>query len=154
MRENMGIYRGKRVDSGEMVKGFYSCVTDNYTPKNRCYITTFKSLDNGEIVLTGRFEVIPETVGQFSGLTDRNRTEIFEGDIVESKFTKKPYPVCFGEYTYTDEDGEESGAYGWYNEEKGGYVTAFSQPDCWAIVIGNIHDNPELLGGDKNGFGL
>ena len=88
-----------------------------------------------------------ETIGQFTGLTDKNGTRIFEGDIVESEFTQKPYLVCFGEYTYTNEYGEEESACGWYNVEKGGYVTAFGCPDAWATVIGNIHDNPELLGG-------
>lgn len=91
------------------------------------------------------FGVDAETIGQFTGLTDKNGKKIFEGDIVESEFTKKPYLVGFGEYTYTNEYGEEEGACGWYNEEKGGYLSAFAQPDAWATVIGNIHDNPELL---------
>ena len=91
------------------------------------------------------------TIGQYTGLTDKNGKEIFEGDIVESVFTNKPYIVWFGEYTYTDEYGEEESAYGWYNEEKGGYVTAFGCPENWATIIGNIHDNPEILkGGDGN----
>lgn len=89
--------------------------------------------------------VYTDTLGQFTGLTDKNGTKIFEGDIVESKFTQKPYLVCLGEYTYTDEYGGEQSVCGWYNEEKGGCVTAFGCPDVWATVIGNIHDNPELL---------
>ena len=93
----------------------------------------------------GTREVYPETIGQFTGLTDKNGKKIFEGDIVKSEFTQKPYKVCFGEYTYTDEYGDEESAYGWYNEEEGGYATAFGSPDAWATVIGNIHDNPELM---------
>ena len=91
------------------------------------------------------FGVETETIGQFTGQTDKNGRKIFEGDIVESEFTKKPYLVCFGEYTYVDEYGDESSACGWYNEEKGGYITAFGCPEDWATVIGNIHDNPELM---------
>lgn len=89
--------------------------------------------------------VDPATVGQYAGLPDKNGKRIFEGDIVESVYTKRPYVVCFGEYTYTDDWGDRQSACGWYNIEKGGYVSAFGSPDTWAIVIGNIHDNPELL---------
>ena len=98
-----------------------------------------------------KFTVYTDTVGQFTGLTDKNGKKIFEGDIVKSKFTQKPYKVCFGEYTYTDEYGDEQSACGWYNEEECGYLTAFGNPDDWATVIGNIHDNPELLGGAEDG---
>ncbi len=139
MRENMGIYRGERVDNGEMVEGFYSCVTDNYTPKNRCYITTFKSLDNGEIVLTGQFEVIPETVGQFIGLTDKNEKKIFEGDIVKQIYDDDlAYIVTWDEMIalfYLKCDRGMVDFYHCFGEE--------------LSIIGNIHDNPELLTATK-----
>lgn len=77
------LFRGERVDNGEWVEGFYHCVTDNYTQKNRHYITTFKKLDNGEIVLTGQFEVIQETVGQFTELYTFEGKKIFDGDIAK-----------------------------------------------------------------------
>ena len=134
------LFRGKRKDNGEWVEGFYVIVGGKYH-----YILI------GKLDITGgypdliKFAVDPATVGQFTGLTDKNGKRIFEGYIVESVFTKKPYIVCFGEYTYTDDWGDEQSACGWYNIEKGGYVTAFGIPDKWATVIGNIHDNPELL---------
>lgn len=107
------------------------------------------------IVYNGRFagywfEVTPETVGQYTGLTDKNGTKIFEGDIVESEYTKKPYIVRFGEYIYINEYGKVKSVCGWYNEEKGGYVTAFGRPETWATIIGNIHDNPELMEGEQS----
>ena len=77
------LFRGKRVDNGEWVEGYYHCVTDNYTPKNIHYITTFKKLDNGEIILTGQYDVVPETVGECTFFPDRNGKMIFEGDIIE-----------------------------------------------------------------------
>ena len=120
------LFRGKDIISGEWIIGF---------------LVSEKHIGNW----VKCEPVIPETVGQFTGLTDKNGKKIFEGDIVESKFTKRPYSVCFGEYTYIDEYGDESSACGWYNEEAGGYGTAFGNPDDWATVIGNIHDNPELL---------
>ena len=96
-------------------------------------------------------DFIPETVGQYTGLTDKNGKKIFEGDIVESQYTQKPYLVCFGEYTYTDEYEDEQEACGWYNQDINGCITAFGCPESWATVIGNIHDSPELIGGKENG---
>ena len=68
------LFKGKRVDNGEWVEGWYGCITKGAYLNpiiNGHYITTFKKLDNGEIILTGMFEVIPETVGQYTGLKTR-----------------------------------------------------------------------------------
>ena len=156
------LFRGKRMNNGEWVNGSFLLDGElhrpygkEHLPFSNCYIVPETDSENvrtafndGSLFLnTTAYHVIPETVGQFTGLTDKNGTKIFEGDIVESEFTTKPYLVCFGEYTYTDEYGDEESVCGWYNEEKGGYVTGFGCPDTWATVIGNIHDNPELLEG-------
>ena len=129
------LFRAKR-QNGEWREGsllFYPDV-------NRAFISSGDYSRIGGIV-----EVDKKTVGQYTGLTDKNGKKIFEGDIVESKYTKKPYLVCFGEYTYTDEYGGGQDACGWYNKERDGYATALGNPYAWATVIGNIHDNPELL---------
>ena len=85
------------------------------------------------------FEVIPETVGQFTGLTDMNGTKIFEGDIVSHPWGGERivhFQICF-------ESGEFVA------------VPPKTMRDVWTIrisgntdameIIGNIHDNPELL---------
>lgn len=91
------------------------------------------------------FDVIPETVGQYTGLTDKNGKMIFEGDIVSFKRIN-----ALG-YT-TSRIGDVK----YYDELPIFYIMA-TTGDAWdwaecedIEVIGNIHDNPELIGGADN----
>ena len=97
------------------------------------------------------FEVAPETVGQYTGLTDKNGTKIFEGDIVQYELhdIRNTAAIKYGA------PKEESFCYGWYLDDNNGN-TAFLFCKNWVKdyncqVIGNIYDNPELLGGENNG---
>ena len=83
--------------------------------------------------------VLPETVGQFTGLTDKNGKKIFEGDIVASQWLRGV--VCCGEFNCSCCDG----VYGWYFD--GADIREYDMYE----VIGNIHDNPELLGRAEDG---
>ena len=96
-------------------------------------------------------QVIPETVGQYTGLTDKDGKKVFEGDIVHCKYANAPnnkhiQKVVFFEGKFMAEflnggcyaelyDGARH-----FNFDKSVYMTEFE-------VIGNIHDNPELLKG-------
>lgn len=93
------LFRGKRVDNGEWVEGFYACVLDTH------YIITgrFDSLTNG-IINSEAYKVDPSTVGRFTGLTDCNGVKIFGGDIIrwhdntELSVGGQIAEVCFGKY--------------------------------------------------------
>lgn len=140
MREML--FRGKRVRDGEWVEGFYVNVPEHYKYEmsGESYIV---SINNGLFM-----EVISETVGEYTGLTDKNGKRIFEGDIVRLYDT-------WGEWRAVVEFGNPNGNYSW-----GWQLKPISRTDantdilCWVEmeeagafceVIGNIHDNPELL---------
>jgi hypothetical protein len=116
MRENMGVYRGKTKD-GEWVEGYYMQIIK---PSHSILEISTEKLLN----------VLPETVGQWTGLTDKNGKRIFDNDVVR----------CWG--------GEYFNGIYEFNQ-------TFVVKDAYDIVtlceyeyveyIGNIHDNPELV---------
>lgn len=91
------------------------------------------------------WQVEPETVGQYTGLCDKNGKKIFEGDIVQYELhgIRNRAVIKYGA------PKEDSFCYGWYLDDNNGN-TAFLLCKNWikgynCQVIGNIHDNPELL---------
>lgn len=91
------------------------------------------------------WQVEPETVGQYTGLCDKNGKKIFEGDIVQYELhgIRNRAVIKYGA------PKEDSFCYGWYFDDNNGN-TAFLLCKSWikdynCQVIGNIHDNPELL---------
>lgn len=116
-------------------------------------------------------EVIPETIGRYTGLTDRNGVKIFEGDIVElfvfrgqiiqmcGAFGVSVEPAIDWDYLASEINpvtGCDNSPFFCQNDN---FVSLwelmwnYNQEEnmCDVIeVIGNIHDNPELLGGIEN----
>ena len=129
------LFRGKEVADGKWIEGFYSAEEYNPYSGEVEHIPRIQII--GKCVSLG---VIPETVGQYTGLTDKNGVKIFEGDIVHcvSKLDSADMVVIFecGQFRMVLAE-----KYHKYQTNVGYYdINCFAKE-----VIGNIHDNPELL---------
>lgn len=149
MRENL--YRGIRKDNEEWVKG------DLIKSKDKCYIhpqSNVFQVNNALSKLIVLYEVIPETVGQYTGLTDKNGKKIFEGDIIKvtTLDTGEERRATIGFGNFIDENNDDE-YIGFYIEFEGMKSTitqlAMKEVKDRFEVIGNIHDNPELLKGEE-----
>lgn len=127
MREHMGLFRGKRTDNGEWVEG-YLWVNTSLVKAKIPHIT------DGDGVIC---EVDPATVGECTGLIDKNGILIFEGDIVLKRTYngKKPFPVTYNAGMF------HCGYGGGSSTPTHGYTL----DDKRIEIIGNRYDNPELI---------
>lgn len=128
------LFRGKRTYSNTWVEG--SLVS---TAQGNAYIISTVEDRRHATVLVNQcsINVEPETVGQFTGLTDKNGVKIFEGDIVTGYFN---HEKIVGYIFY-------GGNAQFFIQRDGIYGIGLDNSDCWLEVIGNIHDNPELIEG-------
>ena len=139
------LFRGKRTGDEKWICGH---LLEQNIPECHSYIvmSIIAELDNRhiEIMDFDINEVIPETVGQFTGLTDKNGVKIFEGDICRFKRFNDVHvgKIVFNVTTASFVMWYQSivGAYG----EKATHKMLLSACDNIEI-IGNIHDNPELM---------
>lgn len=145
MRENMGLYRGKRKDTGEWVYG--DLIHDKGEQKEHLFIW----YETDTFPFVNEAEVDPETVGQYTGLTDKNGTRIFEGDILSVHFDDL-FPKKESRYLFPKEGSRYEAVwydYGGHIKSGSGFFDTMEQNwiNMFLEVIGNIHDNPELLEG-------
>lgn len=119
------LFRGKQRDNGEWFYG-------DLIHLNHC--VSIRSKDCAH-------SVVPETVGQYTGLTDKNGRKIFEGDLIRSTET------------------EETAIVQWFSEHSAFMIWCKTSNQVGFLyeceksiieVIGNVHDNPELIGGEEN----
>lgn len=113
------IFRGKRIDNREWVEGYFFKIWHEY------YILW--GTTNGT---PNMLEVIPETVGMFTGLTDKNGKKIFEGDMVKARHNQNLYTVYFEDCRFFIEDC--------YGNVIRMHQDAINHLDC--EIIGNIHE--------------
>lgn len=130
-------FRGKRIDNGEWVYG------DLIENQGRFFIyhatseTTLIGHNDRDITVIAT-AVDNNTVGQFTGLKDKHGKEIYEGDVLKENTTKSKYIIE-------------------WRADTAAFVMVSSKTDQWydmmfakhIEIIGNIHDNPELLKGGE-----
>lgn len=170
------LFRGKQVDNDEWTEGYYtelpcgslgatifsnddelvcedakSYIIEVFTKQH----TNYSNSNPLQVVECEKYEVIPETVGQYTGLTDKNGKKIFEGDILRG--FAYPFRDGEGKHNYYAEVVwfENSPAFGLVTHKNPkSNVVGISDGNCeymedWETflweVIGNIYDNPELL---------
>lgn len=140
------VFRGKSRDDGKWYEGDLGTVAHK------------RFIDDGK----NNERVIPETVGQYTGLTDKNGKKIFEGDILKVQtrvYIEEDNPVFGKMKAYSEKKRTRYWVVEWGNQTCCGASWYFygkdrrfnkraSKSTLWnseAEVVGNIHDNPELM---------
>lgn len=135
------MFRGKDEDTKDWLYGFYTQFQHPNHQEMKYCICTEKSQYKKVM------GVIPETVGQFTGLTDKNEKEIYEGDIVNVSYPR----VEFEKQIYS-----KTGIVRFLDTLPQFAIMENKEPNCVLVssfnntgeeweIIGNIYDNPELL---------
>lgn len=135
------MFRGKRKDNGEWIEGYLiKPGRESFSDPERYGICN-KAIPLGGSGVCHNLkidEVVPETVGQFTGLTDKNGRHIFEGDIIYVEYDIEYVGVAaerIGLFVVVFDDGC------FMKQKKDGALFHFIPSDK-CKVVGNIHDNP------------
>ena len=135
------LFCGKRIDNGEWVEGSLLKVSLNGKTAHLIFGDDFIFI-NKDVKALNHALVDPAAVGQYTGLTDKNGKKIFEGDIVKGIF-------LFGKQILSVVKFSE-GSFGlaWQRGNVEEFSPFTGMCNVKYEVIGNIHDNPELLKGE------
>ena len=146
-------FRGQTRRKGQKVWMDGSPVEGNWVYGGICHGTgdfsiIYGNLDEERERPTEKWAVYTDTVGQFTGLTDKNGKRVFEHDVIKHDFGDEIGVIRYGEY--------RGGHVGFYVDWVRGTASELLRKDLayWMKIVeilGNIHDNPELLGGVGDG---
>ena len=139
------LFRGRRLGGGEWVYGFpvYDWADCSLKKQGKCQCS-----HSGELIVFiawidelheyGEVEVDPATIGQYTGLRDKNGVRIFEGDRCR---VTRPCILAYGKITFAN------GCFWFEDDGPGGLLRLCDiKPNGFEIeVTDNIHDNPELM---------
>ena len=158
------LFKAKRIDNGEWVEGFYFCMVHDDGRHIHHFIMPLGSdLSLGTPIEKIQVEIDINTLCQYTGLTDMHGNKIWENDVVEVWWKQRTLENDYVPQRHKAiiEFGNPNSLYSW------GYQLHFVKdfpfnPDillwidmeesgAYCEVIGNIFDNPKLLGGAENG---
>ena len=133
------LFRGKRTDNGEWIYG--------YLIGNNVIVGEVVDFEEDYFITEFWYKVVPETVGQFTGLTDKNGTKIFDGGIISAngvvifavKYIEERLSFCLAN---TDELKLNLKCMSPWHPVSASWWNEFGRE---IEVIGNIYDNPELI---------
>ena len=124
------LFKAKRIDNGEWEEGYYCKY--GYVGKEKHYIIPIYASD------LYAFEIDTNTLCQYTGLTDKNGNKIWENDVVKYPAYEEIFKVIWDSGNCEYMVDSEWGSFGL------GYYIGYDLE-----VIGNVFDNPELLGGGE-----
>ena len=147
------LFRGKRLQGGEWVEGYFFKSDINKKERESGKATIIFTPDCDTFIMVpechNSFMVVSDTVGQYTGLKDKNGKRIFEGDIVAQNWYDydEPRDDSFGNVEFCEYDC----SFSVMDVNKDGFMPLGRCGSYhWEVeVIGNIHDNPELLKGGE-----
>ena len=152
------LFRGKRLDNGAWIEGYLyehepplvGIISEKDEPEaSKWFIARTGFADWNMPRPVELVEVDPSTVGQYTGLTDKNGKQIFEGDIVQYEERQMGGEDVLVAFPVTFEEGGFCVHFYFLNNWLRDGSAGNTKLEC-IEVIGNIHDNPEFMKGDAD----